>query len=93
MAPRSALPSEIPAASARVIVRGESSNAARFGRIDRSIGRLRCARRSDRPAQPSMSFRASVSSDRSAQDRPCRRLDESHKIEIEHFGDECLKDR
>jgi hypothetical protein len=34
MGPRSALPSAIPAASARIVVRAQASNGARVGRID-----------------------------------------------------------
>jgi hypothetical protein len=37
-----------------------SGNFARVGRIDRSVERSPCARRSDRPKQPRTSLRASV---------------------------------
>ena len=42
--------------------------AARFGRIDRSSQGCRCALRCDRPKRRTVALRASVSSDRRAQD-------------------------
>jgi hypothetical protein len=43
---------------------------ARVGRIDRSVERSRCARRSDRPKQPRMSLSASVGSAEAAGESP-----------------------
>ena len=51
------------------IVRVKARDTAHFGRIDRSVERSPCARRSDRPKRRTVTLRASVSSDRSVEGR------------------------
>jgi hypothetical protein len=66
--PSRASPDRTSAVTSRIGLGRSGRLAARFGRIDRSIERSPCALRCDRPKHRRASLRASVSSDRSAQD-------------------------